>query len=685
MRRVLVALGMLGGSFLVALAGSSPVGAGSPAAAGPGPGAGGWSIITSPNTGSTSDNLPLAASCVNAFDCWVVGLTSTNFQNGSFGPLLESWNGASWSIVKGPEPPAGHRYALLDATCLTGSDCWAVGGVLGAQNNPNSGLTLHWNGSAWLAVPSPLVNGTKGGYLTAVACASSADCWAAGALTGDSGSPSSALMEHWNGSAWSISRFAPSGQAHDTFNALTCDGPSDCWAVGAAGPNPENSNFLPIFPGAVGDQGLVEHWNGKAWSVVASPRAPAPEGGYLADVTCVRASNCWISGTTTNSSGTSGPSLMEHWNGATWVEVPSGTPAGEVGAILSSVTCLSASRCWAAGSTSASADNFQPEAFIEKWTGAKWVVQASPSVTALSLLRGLACVAGTGCWASGTTATGVGGNSPLFQTLIEQLKFPPGSVQGLYLMTSRGRVYRFGQARLHPPDSPRSDRTARVAMAVTPDGKGYWLVHADGAIFEFGDATFHGSPNVAALRRPIVGMATTPTGLGYWLVASNGKVFRFGDASAHGSLTASTFGTAVVGIEATPDGQGYWLVGADGKVFPFGDAKDYPAHRAGAGGQPGAQGQPDAGMAVTPDGRGYWLVTAGGDVRAFGDARYYGSPAAQGVTSSVPIASVVATPDGGGYWVVAADGSVYGYGDAAFLNSLAGRRPSAPITGAAGL
>ena len=90
-------------------------------------------------------------------------------------------------------------------------------------------------------------------------------------------------------------------------------------------------------------------------------------------------------------------------------------------------------------------------------------------------------------------------------------------------------------------------------------------------------------------------------------------------------------------------------------------------------------------MAVTPDGRGYWLVTAGGDVRAFGDATYYGSPAAQGITSPVPIASVVATPDGGGYWVVAADGSVYGYGDAAFLNSLAGRRPSAPITGAAAL
>ncbi len=46
-----------------------------------------------------------------------------------------------------------------------------------------------------------------------------------------------------------------------------------------------------------------------------------------------------------------------------------------------------------------------------------------------------------------------------------------------------------------------------VAMAATPDGRGYWLAALDGGVFAFGDAGFYGSMGAVPLNQPIVGMA----------------------------------------------------------------------------------------------------------------------------------------------------------------------------------
>jgi N-acetylmuramoyl-L-alanine amidase len=138
-----------------------------------------------------------------------------------------------------------------------------------------------------------------------------------------------------------------------------------------------------------------------------------------------------------------------------------------------------------------------------------------------------------------------------------------------------------------------------VAIARTPDGRGYWTVQAGGAVSAFGDATGHGG--ASALAHPVVGMAATPDGGGYWLVAADGGVFAYGDARFVGSAGALHLHQPVVGIAATPDGAGYWLVASDGGVFAYGNARFV-----GGGAQTGV-----VGMAPTPDGRGYWTVTSG--------------------------------------------------------------------------
>jgi hypothetical protein len=240
------------------------------------------------------------------------------------------------------------------------------------------------------------------------------------------------------------------------------------------------------------------------------------------------------------------------------------------------VSCLDASQCWAAGSsTPANADdNFQPNAFVESWSGASWAIQPSPDVTALSFLNGLACVPGVRCWADGSSVTDVSGNNPLFQTLIEQLSFPARSVQGLWMVNVRGAVFGLGHAARYAPHGSGPITSPVVAIAATADRKGHWVVDVRGHVRTFGDATFHGSMNPRRLVGSIEAMAPTPSGLGYWLVSSTGRVTAFGDARNFGSITPQIKDHAVA-IVATPDGNGYWIACSGGGVFSFGDAEFY--------------------------------------------------------------------------------------------------------------
>jgi hypothetical protein len=61
-----------------------------------------------------------------------------------------------------------------------------------------------------------------------------------------------------------------------------------------------------------------------------------------------------------------------------------------------------------------------------------------------------------------------------------------------------------------------------VAMAASPDGKGYWIVDSDGAVLAFGDAAFQGSMGGLPLNAPVTGVASTADGKDYWLAACDG-------------------------------------------------------------------------------------------------------------------------------------------------------------------
>jgi hypothetical protein len=208
----------------------------------------------------------------------------------------------------------------------------------------------------------------------------------------------------------------------------------------------------------------------------------------------------------------------------------------------------------------------------------------------------------------------------------------------------------FGDARSYGSAAGRATQGAVVAMAATPNGRGYWLVASDGGVFAFGDARSYGSA-AGRLKRPIVSMARSTSGRGYWLVASDGGVFAFGDAGYYGSTGHMRLNRPIVSMARTVSGRGYWLVASDGGIFSFGDARYY--------GSTGHKklNRPIVAIARTRSGRGYSFVASDGGIFSFGDARYFGSTGNRKLNR--PIVGMARTASGRGYWLVASDGGVF--------------------------
>jgi hypothetical protein len=213
-----------------------------------------------------------------------------NKNHSVYQTLTEHWDGTAWSIVSSPNPGATYT-TLSGVTCSSSSDCWAVGAYIGSSG-ANETLIEHWDGTAWSIVSSP--NNGRSTTLKGVTCASSSDCWAVGVYY--DGDFDHALTEHWNGIAWSIVSSAnASGTQNNFLNAVTCASSSNCWAVGYY-------NSGSIY------QTLTEHWDGAAWSIVNSPNPT--QYNFLNAVTCASASDCWAVGY----HGGIAQTLIEHYS-----------------------------------------------------------------------------------------------------------------------------------------------------------------------------------------------------------------------------------------------------------------------------------------------------------------------------------------------------------------------------------
>ncbi len=246
--------------------------------------------------------------------------------------------------------------------------------------------------------------------LSGVYCTSAANCWA----VGDRSQGTEVLVNeilHWNGKAWSDHSVpSPGGTATNDLSqlfAVRCKTARSCWAVGE----------YQKGSGAIHSQAL--RWNGKRWSVVATPQTGGRHSGNvteLFDVTCTSTASCWAVGDHGKFTGSiSDPVKLAnealHWNGRKWSRVrtpdPAGTATGRLNSLFA-VRCISSANCNAVGDYANATDDRSAVMRNEAlhWNGRRWSQARTPSPGGTapgdySELAAVGCVPSS-CWAVGS-------------------------------------------------------------------------------------------------------------------------------------------------------------------------------------------------------------------------------------------------------------------------------------------
>jgi hypothetical protein len=299
-----------------------------------------WSEYPLPNVGANQNTL-FGVSELPSGSSWAVGYyLDANWVDQT---LVEHWNGSTWSVIPGPSPGAQGNI-LYGVAALADNNVWAVGIQLDANEGTHP-LIEHWDGTSWTAVPAVDPNG-GGNALYAVDATSSGSVYAVG-QTG-AAFPSQALVEHWNGSAWSLlASPADSSESLTTLGvtgsdtALTLVGDRESGtapyttevATGAPSSlslatSPSNgTGENDLFGAATGADGtiyavgwyvdpssgnyfsLIEHETGGVWSIDSTPDPGTGSNGF-AGITAIPGGGLWAVGN--SSSNGNNATLIAH-------------------------------------------------------------------------------------------------------------------------------------------------------------------------------------------------------------------------------------------------------------------------------------------------------------------------------------------------------------------------------------
>jgi hypothetical protein len=318
-----------------------------------------------------------SVAATDANNVWAAGLHPDS-------SLIVHWNGKTWT-----QSLSNHLGYFNGVATDARTDAWAVGGT--NWFSPSDTFIEHWNGKTWTQVPSPSPG--EGGNLTAVTAISRTDAWAVG-LIGPGGDGvtgnTTPLIEHWDGVSWKQVP-CPIPANGGQFTSVSATSPTDVWAVGFTGGDGS---------GDTGQQTLIEHWDGTAWTQVPSPNPP---GGvnFLKGVAATSPTDAWAVGNTSLTSNQN--AVILHWNGTAWTQVPSNSGASD--AELQSVATTSSHDAWAVGMTNPSTCSPQCATMILHWNGTAWTRVPSPNPPAgyLNALLGVVAICPHDAWAVGTT------------------------------------------------------------------------------------------------------------------------------------------------------------------------------------------------------------------------------------------------------------------------------------------
>lgn len=337
--------------------------------------------------------------------------------------------------------------------------------------------------TGWTVVAAPASDPNTNAVLNGASARTDTDAWAVGTQFGVAGStPPPGIAVHWDGTAWTrVATPAVPNVRGTGLLAVSASAATDAWAVGFS---------LPLSGGYHASSSLFEHWNGAAWSI-----APGANAGRLTGVADFGAADAWA---------VSGTGLVEHWDGAAWTVVPTPhpNPADTVGDSFTGVSADAPNDIWAVGNyTTASYAN---GVFALHYDGTAWTVVpfAPPSVGTVALgVTGVSAVSPTNVWASG------------------------GANAGAYVEHFDGVAWREVPLPAGPADTSLSAIAARSGTDVWAIGRGLpnanatqftlLFLHWDGVSWSVAPSplgTAYGAVNAAATR---------PGTAAFWAVGGN--------------------------------------------------------------------------------------------------------------------------------------------------------------------
>lgn len=237
--------------------------------------------------------------------------------------------------------------------------------------------------STWSVTATANESGRQN-VLYGASCISATTCFAAGLSYNQDGSGfTHGLVQRWNGTAWSWSATLTDPTHAIELRAISCATTTFCVAVGG--------RYAPT------GQPYFAHFDGSTWTAVPGPTI---EGGGLLGVDCVSPTMCIAVGNGVTQ-GVIGP-LAERWDGQHWTVMPTDTLGAT--SSLNAVSCASADDCTAVGS------NGVASGLVAHFDGATWASIPVPHTSYYDTLYGVACPAADACIAVGVSSPS--GNGP---------------------------------------------------------------------------------------------------------------------------------------------------------------------------------------------------------------------------------------------------------------------------------
>jgi hypothetical protein len=270
-----------------------------------------WTAFPVPHiNGSTSELMGVVD--ISPTEAWAGGLVNIGIANP--GQIIVKWDGTEWSVVPGPKLAKGDQPAIYAMTSTSANDIWAVGDDLTDDGNALVAIFEHWDGSQWTAMfgefGTPFLNGASADATN--------DAWAVG-YNADVIDDNATLAMHWNGETWSAVGTPNVGQGNNELHGVVALAPDNVWAVGLSTPSAQSPTLT-----------LIEHYDGTSWSVVSSPNV-GPNSGYqsnrLFGITANSATDIWAFGSYFAADGSGHQmTLLLHWDGTSWTIQPSPDP-----------------------------------------------------------------------------------------------------------------------------------------------------------------------------------------------------------------------------------------------------------------------------------------------------------------------------------------------------------------------